>query len=100
VRVNEETLSRKEIEAVGPGGDYRSLAQPEQKRPQKKSPAGPESPNQPKDPCLSGLPARIIHRTQSLIKETPGPSGQISDETAQKIQAVLDNAAARARAKA
>ena len=100
VRVNEETLSRKEIEAVGPGGDYRSLAQAEQKSPQKKSPAGPEPPNQAKDPCLSGLPARIIHRTQSLIKETPGPSGQISDETAQKIQAVLDNAASKAKAKA
>ena len=102
VLVNEETLSRKEIQAVGPGGDYRKLAQPREETPARRlAPAGAVACDTEKPRSgfvLDAVPDRILERTQSLIKATEGPAAKISDKTAQEIQQILNTAKTRAKA--
>ena len=103
VRVNEETLSRKEIQAVGPGGDYRKLTK-NQEKPTTRAAGASVSVSSGKESGSTGsitscVPERILARTQSLIKSTEGPAEKISENTAQAIQQILDAAKARAKAK-
>ncbi len=97
VVVNEETLARKEIQAAGPGGDYRKVStlREEQVCPET-SPQllSPERRNAGA-PSLACMPEQVVDRTQSLIKEHEGPAGRISDEVRQQIQEILDTAEAR-----
>jgi trimethylamine--corrinoid protein Co-methyltransferase len=103
VRVNEETLSRKEIQAVGPGGDYRKLTKSQEKAsaPGAGASVGISSGKKrgSAGPITSCVPERILARTQSLIKSTEGPAEKISGDTAHAIQQILDAAKARAKAK-
>lgn len=100
VLVNEETLARKEIQAVGPGGDYRKIDQPERKPASYWSPRPTPSQSKKEDsnysPALSCMPDRIVQRTQSLIQDHQGPAVKISDEVRQEIQNILKTAEARA----
>src|SRR6056297_1263591 len=103
VLVNEATLSRKEIQAVGPGGDYRKLTADEKKEEARGTENSAAIPGGPKKQAAAAspdaMPDRIIKRAQTLIKETEGPSAKIPDKTAQEIQRILDTAKTRAKAK-
>ncbi|MBS3732466.1 MAG: trimethylamine methyltransferase family protein [Desulfobacterales bacterium] len=102
VLVNEETLSRKEIQAVGPGGDFRKLAKPRERGLFRKTapPAGISGDQKSRNTCpaVSCMPERILERTQSLVTNTEGPSAKIPEKTAQEIQQILDSAKSRAKA--
>jgi len=104
VLVNEETLSRKEIQAVGPGGDYRKLAKTREKPASEGAGSATEISGDKERrnafPISDGVPERILERTQRLIENTEGPSAQIADETAEAVKQILDKAKSRAKAKA
>jgi len=100
VLVNEETLARKEIQAVGPSGDYRSIApsriKSESHWTPRSTPLGGKKEDDNVSPALICMPDRIVERTQSLIKDYEGPAAKISDGVRQEIQQILKTAEARA----
>ncbi len=93
VVVNEETLSRKQIQAAGPGGDYRKTGQAgkkdetfsktrDEKQPADKGP-GPGS---------GSVPDRIVEKTRRLIEQTQSPAEKISEDVRQKVLKILEEA--------
>lgn len=99
VLVNEETLARKEIQAVGPGGDYRKLDPSQTKagshwtpRP---TPVKGKKEDDKDNPALTCMPERIVQRTQSLIKAHETPTANISEGVRQEIQHILETAESR-----
>jgi trimethylamine--corrinoid protein Co-methyltransferase len=104
VLVNEETLSRKEIQAAGPGGDYRKGTGAQEKPPPAGSGGSVRAGSGKKrgggNPITSCVPERILERTQSLIASTKGPAKKISENAAQAIQQILDASKSKAGEKA
>lgn len=97
VRVNEETLARDEIEAAGPGGDYRKVKLNRKKRALHGfAPYYPGQEERESDsaspPAMHSLPERIVLRTQSLAKKAQGPAEMISGECRDQIRQVLEKA--------
>ncbi|MFP4040396.1 MAG: trimethylamine methyltransferase family protein [Desulfosudaceae bacterium] len=94
VLVNEETLARQEIQAAGPGGDYRKMEQTRKKRathgftppfptPEKRESRDPDS-------ALNDIPGRIAQRTQSLARESGSPAEMIPGQVRHRIQQILE----------
>lgn len=89
VLVNEKTLARKEIQAAGPGGDYRKITQIKD---QKKSVWSNLLSRITDGQDINFMSNRIIKRTQSLIRETKGPREKIPAEVREQIRQILESA--------
>ncbi|MCF8109996.1 MAG: trimethylamine methyltransferase family protein [Desulfobacteraceae bacterium] len=97
VIVNEQTLARKQIQAAGPGGDFRKISKQSGKKP---SPSG-DDPAVPGDlseelksagPVFSSMPQRILDKTRFLISSRPDPSERIPEEVRSRITRILEEA--------
>jgi trimethylamine--corrinoid protein Co-methyltransferase len=100
VLVDIKTLSRKEIQAVCPGGDYRDLEQTRQKREEygfSRPFADEAHPDYYAVHALSDIPERIVQRTQSLLKQGSGPAEKIAEDVSRQIREILNEAGARTR---
>ncbi|MFW6082317.1 MAG: trimethylamine methyltransferase family protein, partial [Desulfosalsimonas sp.] len=91
VLVNEKTLSRKQIHAAGPGGDYRKI-----KQDGKKDETFPETQDEKETagnaPQPGTVPDRIVEKTRRLIKQTQSPAEKISEDVRRKILKILEEA--------
>ncbi|MCF8036573.1 MAG: trimethylamine methyltransferase family protein [Desulfobacteraceae bacterium] len=97
VLVDRKTLSRKEIQAVCPGGDYRNVEQTQQKRAEygfSRPFADEASQDYYAAHALNDIPERIVQRTQRLVNQHKGPAEKISEEVRGRIRQILESAAA------
>ncbi|MFP4000012.1 MAG: trimethylamine methyltransferase family protein [Desulfobacterales bacterium] len=96
VLVNEETLARKQIQAAGPGGDYRKIVKSGGKDQNSIAQASGEKQLseelKSQGPAFASMPQRILEKTRSLVNKAPDPAERISDEVRQKIRDILDTA--------
>ncbi|MFW6011451.1 MAG: trimethylamine methyltransferase family protein [Desulfosalsimonas sp.] len=94
VLVNEETLARKQIQAAGPGGDFRKISQQSEKKPKPSGDAGKAPAELSEElknagPVFSSMPQRILDKTRSLISSRPDPSERIPEEVRSRINQIL-----------
>ncbi|MFP4453466.1 MAG: trimethylamine methyltransferase family protein, partial [Desulfobacterales bacterium] len=96
VLVNEETLARKQIQAAGPGGDYRKIGKGGGKDQNSIGQASGEKQLseelKSQGPAFASMPQRILEKTRSLVNKAPDPAERISDEVRQKIRDILNTA--------
>ncbi|MFP4194084.1 MAG: trimethylamine methyltransferase family protein [Desulfobacterales bacterium] len=97
VLVNEETLARKQIQAAGPGGDFRKITEQRAKKPQPSGDAREEHKGLSEElknagRVFSSMPRRILDKTRFLVNSRPDPAERIPEEVRARIAQILEEA--------